>query len=381
MNKNSLIYGILGTFAIAGLTYAITYNYYKKDIEFAENNKELIKVIDDVKENFYKDVNEEDMTYNMISGLINGLDDRYTYYYNSDMSSEKYVNDSITLKSSGFQIDKDKTENIIITDVQPDSQAEKMNLRKNDIITAVNGVKVTDAGYYNIIPELMGKDGTSMKLDILRDGESFEINFIRSNFLEKYSAYEHRMIDEDTLYFRFNGFDESTIENFNYAVEENKNIKNVIFDLRNNSGGMTKECVKFFDLFAGEGNQVKESYSKSGKEFLYQTTSDVKYNFNVVLLVSKNTYSSGEIFSSLFQDSGLGTVIGTQTAGKGVFQRSTMLDNFTSYAIVSGYYYVNDIPNFHNVGITPDIVIDMDKDLINTDNDIQLQKAIEFLEK
>ncbi|MDE5946257.1 MAG: hypothetical protein K2G63_02960, partial [Oscillospiraceae bacterium] len=113
----------------------------------------------------------------------------------------------------------------------------------------------------------------------------------------------------------------------------------------------------------------------------YKTTSDIKYHFNVVLLVSENTYSCGEIFPLLFQDSELGTVIGTQTAGKGVFQRSIILDNFTSYAIVSGYYYVNDVPNFHNVGITPDVIVDMDKDFINTDNDIQLQKAIEFLEK
>ncbi|MDE5945971.1 MAG: PDZ domain-containing protein, partial [Oscillospiraceae bacterium] len=258
MNKNSLIYGILETFAVAGMTYAITYNYYKKDIEFAESNRELIKVIDDVKENFYKDVNEEDMTYNMISGLINGLDDRFTYYYNSNMSNEKYVNESITLKSSGFQIDKDKTGNILITNVKPDSQAEKMNLRKNDIITAVNGVKVTDSGYYNIISELMGKDGTSMKLDVLRDGESFEIDFIRSNFLEMYSNVLYKAINEDTLYYRFNIFDESTVDNFNYAVEENQNIKNVIFDLRNNSGGIIDECIKFFDLFAGEGNQVRE---------------------------------------------------------------------------------------------------------------------------
>ena len=153
-------------------------------------------------------------------------------------------------------------------------------------------------------------------------------------------------------------------------------ISSLVLDLRNNKGGETGETVKFFDLFAPAGNQVVNKEEKSGKLWLYETTDDVKYrNLKIVVLVSEETLSSGEIIAAFFKDTGLGTVIGTQTGGKGVFQKKYFFDQFCD----SGYYYVNDLPNYDGVGITPDIVIEMDNELIDTEDDIQLKKAIEFL--
>ncbi|MDD6345003.1 MAG: S41 family peptidase [Oscillospiraceae bacterium] len=379
--SHKIIYGIFSLTAVAGLTYLGTYYYYKDEIEFGRQNSQLLEVIDNIDENFYLDTDKEQMTYDMISGAVNGLDDKYTYYRAMNESAERDVNYSITLKSSGFQIDKDKTRNILVTEVEKNSQAEKMGLKAGDLITDIDGQNVIETGYYNIISELMGKDYTKMNLKIMRDSESFEIEFVRRNIMERYSDVDYRMIDDNTLYYRFNIFDDSSVSNFRSAVNENPDTENVIFDLRQNGGGLTTETIKFFDLFADSGNQVKEVYSKSGKEEIYETSDGIEYSFNIVLLVSGETYSSGEIFPLLFQDTGLGTVIGTQTAGKGVFQLKYMLDDFTSLYLVGGYYYVNDCPNYHNIGITPDIVIPMDNSLIGTDDDIQLKKAVEFLEK
>lgn len=379
--SHKIIYGIFSLTAVAGLTYLGTYYYYKDEIEFGRQNSQLLEVIDNIDENFYLDTDKEQMTYDMISGAVNGLDDKYTYYRAMNESAERDVNYSITLKSSGFQIDKDKTGNILVTEVEKNSQAEKMGLKAGDLITDIDGQNVIETGYYNIISELMGKDYTKMNLKIMRDSESFEIEFVRRNIMERYSDVDYRMIDDNTLYYRFNSFDDSSVSNFRSAVNENPDTENVIFDLRQNGGGLTTETVKFFDLFSDSGNQVKEVYSKSGKEEIYETSDGIEYSFNIVLLVSGETYSSGEIFPLLFQDTGLGTVIGAQTAGKGVFQLKYMLDDFTSLYLVGGYYYVNDCPNYHNIGITPDIIIPMDNSLIGTDDDIQLKKAVEFLEK
>lgn len=379
--SHKIIYGIFSLTAVAGLTYLGTYYYYKDEIEFGRQNSQLLEVIDNIDENFYLDTDKEQMTYDMISGAVNGLDDKYTYYRAMNESAERDVNYSITLKSSGFQIDKDKTGNILVTEVEKNSQAEKMGLKTGDLITDIDGQNVIETGYYNIISELMGKDYTKMNLKIMRDSESFEIEFVRRNIMERYSDVDYRMIDDNTLYYRFNRFDDSSVSNFRSAVNENPDTENVIFDLRQNGGGLTTETIKFFDLFADSGNQIKEVYSKSGKEEIYETSDGIEYSLNVVLLVSGETYSSGEIFPLLFQDTGLGTVIGTQTAGKGVFQLKYMLENFTSLYLVGGYYYVNDCPNYNNTGITPDIEIPMDNSLIGTDDDIQLKKAIEILEK
>ncbi|MDD7184824.1 MAG: S41 family peptidase [Oscillospiraceae bacterium] len=379
--NNKITCGIFSLTAVAGLTYLGTYYYYKDEIEFGKKNSQLFEVIDNIDENFYLDVDKEQMTYDMISGAVNGLDDKFSYYRTLNQSTERDVNSSITLQSSGFQIDKDVTGNILVTEVEKNSQAEKMGLKADDLITDIDGENVIENGYYNIISELMGKDYTKMNLKIMRDSESFEIEFVRRNIMEKYSNVDYRMLDDNTLYYRFNSFDDSSVSNFRSAINENPDTENIIFDLRKNGGGLTTETIKFFDLFADSGNQIKEVYSKSGKEEIYETSDGIEYSFNVVLLVSGETYSSGEIFPLLFQDTGLGTVIGTQTAGKGVFQLKYMLENFTSLYLVGGYYYVNDCPNYNNTGITPDIEIPMDNSLIGTDDDIQLKKAIEILEK
>jgi carboxyl-terminal processing protease len=109
------------------------------------------------------------------------------------------------------------------------------------------------------------------------------------------------------------------------------------------------------------------------------TTDGVEYDMPVVVLVSGNTYSSAEKLTALFQSTKRGTIVGTQTGGKGVYQDQIPLGDGTAVTLVQGYYYVNDVPNFHEIGITPDIVIDMDEALIGTDKDIQLKKAIELL--
>lgn len=380
--KKKIVCLLLGSVFISGITYLLTYYSYKDKIEFCEKNKQLLEVIDDVEKNFYLDTDEEEMTYNMISGLINGLDDRFTYYRTYKQCEEINVNNSITLKSSGFQIDKDRTGNILVTEVEENSQAEKMGLCTGDLIVEINGQNVIEKGYYDIISELLGKDKTFMDIVVQRGENTFPLRFERRNIIEEYSDVKYKMLDNNTLYYKFNFFDESTVANFEKAVEKNNdNIKNVVFDLRENKGGITKVSVDFFDLFSDSGNYVKNVYSKSGDVEIWETTDGIKYDFNVVLLVSNNTVSCGEIFPTLFRDTGKGVIIGQQTGGKGVFQTKNMLDDFTAYSIVAGYYYVNDLPNYHNIGITPDIIIEMDNSLIGTDDDIQLKKALEILEK
>jgi carboxyl-terminal processing protease len=188
------------------------------------------------------------------------------------------------------------------------------------------------------------------------------------------------MYDNGIFYYHLSGFDLSSSVNFEHEIDEFRNdIKGLIFDLRDNGGGVADEAVKIFDLFYGSGCSVKTVYEKSGKVEIYETSDGVKYDFPVVLLVSEKSLSSSEILAAFVQDTGRGTVVGTVTGGKGVFQRATELEDCSTYYIVAGYYYVNDLPNYDGVGITPDIIVEMDPELIGTDDDIQLKKAIELL--
>ena len=269
----------------------------------------------------------------------------------------------------------------IITEVTPDSVAEKQGMTVGDYIIAIDDTIIQRNGYHNSIEQLLGKKDAVLRLICSHEGKNYEVNIKRGVKQNDESEFlPNKMYDNGIYYYHLSGFDLSSSTTFEYEIDELRNdIKGLIIDLRDNGGGIADESVKLFDHFYGSGCSVKIVYEKSGKVEVYKTSEGIKYDFPVVLLVSEKTFSSSEILAALFQDTGIGTVVGNVTGGKGVFQRSTELEDCSTYYIVAGYYYVNDLPNYDGVGITPDIIVEMDPELIGTEDDVQLKKAIELL--
>lgn len=379
-----ITYGFFGACAVAGLTYLGVTKYYEKEISFGENYKGVIKAMEDIDEFYYKDADKENYERNMVSGLLGGLGDTYTFCNDTSKDLENSVNGSMQMKTAGFKVGKDSaTDNIVITEVVPDSYAEKHGMCKGDLIVSIDGKNVRQVGYDNILRDLLGKSNTTSELVIERDGEMINISYARSKDEYRFLPLYRSVLDNNIMYYRFNSFDEGSAVVFKSAYDSfssDGDIKGIILDLRDNVGGEIPEAIKFFDYFAPSGSHVVCEYSKSDKKDVYKTTDDVAIrDVNVVVLVSEDTISCGEILAALFSSTGRGTVVGSQTGGKGVFQNGRTLSDMSSYSIVSGYYYVNDVQNFDKVGITPDIVVDMEKRFRCTDDDIQLEKAKDLL--
>lgn len=379
-----LTYGFFGACAVAGLTYLGVTKYYEKELAFGENYSGVIKAVDDIDKYYYKDADKENYERNMVSGLLKGLGDTYTFCGDSSRAVENSVNVSMQVQTAGFKIGKDETNgDMIVTQVVPESYAESIGLMEGDIILSIDGKNVRQTGFDNIARDLIGKSDTSAELVIERDGDSKNITYVRSIDEKRFLPLYKEILDNGILYYRFEGFNEGETANFKRIFDDfssEEEIKGIVFDLRSNGGGAIPEAVRFFDLFAPEGSHVVCEETRSKKKEVYKTTADVQIkDIKVAVLVSEETLSSGEIFAALFSNTGRGTVIGSQTGGKGVFQQTYTLSDMSTYSIVSGYYYVNDIPNYDKVGITPDIVLDMEKRFRCTDDDIQLEKAIELL--
>ena len=365
------------------LTYFITIKKYHNDIEFAKNNKQLVKVYNDVKQNFYKEISNDDFEEYMIKGCLLACDEEYCNYFTSNEIREKYVNENSPVSRSGFSVDKNRFGEIVVIKVDENSRAEEMGLKKNDVIVSINGVNVIDKGYYSAIEKLLGKDNTIMNLEIRREGEQISLEFIRNNkYKETDKEFCYKILKNDILYFKFIGFDENLQGNFDKAVKEYSDYKSIILDLRDNHGGDIRKCIQFFNNFYDENARITLEYTNLGKKEVY--TTEYKENIinkEIVVLINEKTISSGELFTALFKSTGRAVLIGAQTAGKGIFQNTIFLPNYgTTYSYTAGYTYVNDMPNFEGVGVLPDIEINMDSTLIGTDDDIQLKKAIEILE-
>lgn len=382
MKKRVMVLAVsLSVVLSTGLTYGLTYNKYKKEIEFGKKNADLLTAYEDIKNNFYKTIDDETLCEYMVKGVLDACDEEYSVFETSNMFDESRVNGDSSVSRSGFAVDKNRHDEIVVTEVKPQSRADEMGLKTNDVITMIDGETIAEkGGYYKAIRKLMGKDGTTMKLHIRRGTEELDINFTRCNVeTDSEKSFYSEIMEDDILYIHFLHFDQNSSASFEEALNKNK-FKSVILDLRNNHGGETHCAVEIFDYFSETGSKVTLKYERSGKEEVYATSTDGnELDCGVAVLVNENTISSGEILAALFKDTGRGKVIGSKTFGKGIFQVKTMLECMLTYSYTAGYYYVNDMPNYDEIGVYPDIEVIMNESKILTPDDIQLKKAIEIL--
>ena len=384
MKKNDFIKiavaGIVGMGAGAGGFYL----KYRTELEFVSKYNVVVEAYDTIKSKYYMDdVDDARINQNLVDGLIDGLDDPFCGYSPKDEWEQSFINNAPSMLSSGFSVERDIRSKLIrVTNVVEGSQAEKMGLKKGDMISAIDGVKVEKDNFGEVGEMLLGKDGTKMKLEVLRDDEVITIDFVRVNDGIQTRSLEKRVLENNIGYIKFDefgDFSETNKQNFPKIMDELGDVNGLILDMRENGGGSGEDAIGIFDYFADSGSELRLKGEKNGFESVTETTDGVDYHMPVVVLTSGKTASSAEIIAALFQSTGRGTVVGTQTYGKGVFQYEEPLSDASIMTLVEGYYYVNDVPNYNGVGITPDIVIKMDNELIGTDEDIQLKKAIELL--
>ncbi len=304
--------------------------------------------------------------------------DSFTYYYEDDETESMvaYVNDSGTAKLSGFKIAPAEDGNILLTEVTDGMPAYNQGLRTGDEITAIDGASVVEAGFENIANKMLGKDGTEVKFTVLRNGEDFDLKIIRASEMSSSVTYEKM---GDVAYIRIIAFGQLSQGHLNEALEKAKDQKKIILDLRNNPGGDTAAGVYMAAQCCGHAKCVQTDFS--GKENVIEQVFDSEENeHKYVVLINEGTASAAEIFTAALKSNADTTLVGTKTYGKGVFQREETLSNGGHLHYTAGTYTVEDWDNWDGVGISPDVEVPMDKELIGTENDIQLKKAIALLE-
>ncbi len=379
MKKNIFLTMILcGTCASASAI--CTYMYNKEKIEFADEYAVFRECVDFLESENYEIKNKTELMNGVISGYMKSAGDDYGYYHY--MSEEdnylQMVNFSAPMMSTGFQVYNDGNGRLEIVNVFVDSPAEEQGLKVGDIITEINGNDVKSTGIMNIAEKLMGKDGTTMTLTIEREGKTEKLDIVRSNNISS-SSVEGKMID-DVGYLKISSFTLNSDVDFGGALENiSADCGKYIIDLRQNEGGTTDSAVSIASRFTSEGNVIQ--YHNDGEKtiFPFQSVNRI-LNGKFVVLTDEDTASGAEILTAAIkQYCDDVTIVGENTFGKGIFQLEHTLSNGGILHYTAGYYTVGEWECYDGVGIAPDIEVEMDKSLIGTDGDIQLEKAVEVL--
>lgn len=366
------------------ITFMVTsigmYNYFS-NLTLSQDTDAISNKIEKVKgklEEFYiGDFDTNKMIETAVKGYVEGVGDEYTEYLTLDEYDDLLISVTGDYVGIGIYMYQNNDGNIVVLSPMENSPAEEAGLEAGDIIIAINGEKCTEMDVNIAASKIKGEKGSTVELEIIRNNETIKKTVERRNVEIKNST--SRVIDGKIGYIGLSTFDEGCTKNIENYLEEFKkqNINSVIIDLRNNTGGIVTEAIDFAELFVKKGDVIMRSYNKTDKETVYKSSSKKTVDMKVVLLVNEYSASATEIVTAALKDNNLATVVGTKTFGKGVMQEVIPMFNGTSALKVTVEEFKT--PNgdkINKVGITPDIEVEDD---LETDEDEQLQKAMEIL--
>jgi len=240
-----------------------------------------------------------------------------------------------------------------------DSPARLAGIAVGDIIAEVDGTDVSDMGFYSVLPLILGEEGTSVSIGIQRRdiGELLYYEIIRRPIEQNFMVYE---FEDDILYMHLSSFNDNCGERMGEVLREadRRKVKNVILDLRDNSGGLMDEALVVSSLFVPSGKTLSEiSYKNEKFNITYKSVAAfTERKYDTVILVNERSASASEFVSAALRDNDVAVLIGDRTFGKGTQQQIIPLDPFDAAMRITVAQYLTPagLP-VTTSGLRPDI--------------------------
>jgi len=324
------------------------------------------------------------LAYAAISGMLNSVHDKYTVF----LTPKEYAALNEGLDGGSFagtgiviQVD-DNTKYIDVSNVVPDGPADKAGVQQDDTIIAIDGASTKNLTLQQASAKLRGKAGTQVQLTLLRDGKQLPqpVSIVRAQ-IHELSVYE-KMLPNKIGYVELTVFGRDTGSELARALDrlQQEGARAIIMDLRDNGGGYLEAALDVSSKFIASGPIVSVE-SRASNVTTYEAEDTAIPPMPLAVLVNGHTASASEITSGAIQDSGVGTIIGTKTFGKGVVQEILPLPDGSAIKITDARYLTPHNRDINHLGITPDIVVDENKSARYGDpvRDQQLTRAVQFL--
>ena len=372
-SRDILLILILATLFGLVLGSAITKKYAKKSIRELQ---EVDKIYNDIIENHYGNVNNKDINSSLINGLVQGLNDKYAYYYD-DKDGVLNYNEEINgyFIGLGVQITTNEEGKIVVVSVYDDTPAEKSGIEVNDIIVKMNDDEYNVNNFYDLIYNIKtSKIGDKVTIEVLRGEESKTIELELDKVDVQSVSYTTREENGKNIgIVTINNFANNTYDQFMKAYKEltDQNVSSLVIDVRNNYEGTLENASKVASLFLAKDAVIYQN----GKDKI--TSSDERViNMPVVVVVNGSTISTAEMFASSLNENLNTPLVGSRTYGKGYMQKVVKLANgrFIQHTTEEWTTSKNEI--VEGIGINPTHEVECTEEIC--EGDIQLEKAIEI---
>jgi len=328
--------------------------------------------------NYHEDLTKDQLdeaTSGAIRGLLQSLGDRYSFYQPGEHRKREQEN-LFYAKFGGLGIRILPSPDGFVNIVQPmpGTPAMKAGLHSGDKIIKVNDESIQNKAMSDVVDTLRGEVGTDVTITILRSGRDMPFDVTITRGIINFPSVNSTMLENGIGYVSISSFTAETAKELAKKLAElrEQNMRALIMDLRNNTGGMMSSAVAVSDAFLSEGNIV----STDGKLDQFDSRYDAGKNvlcpmdMPLALLVNKNSASGSEIVAGAIKDHKRGVLVGQKTFGKGVVQQRFPLEDHGAISITVSIYKTPNGNWIHGKGIEPDVEIEQPNILEDADDEM-----------
>lgn len=376
-NKIKLTHLIIACLAVAIVTAILTYVAAiggfgsKQYFDDARRYVEIEKIIDD---NYIGDADYNELYNAAAAAMVKSIGDKWSYFMNAEEYEAYKLSSSNEYSGIGVSVKVNSSGEFEVFSVEESSPAANAGIAVGDIITAIDGVDVSDKTLEDVSLLIRSKVNKDFPMTLESSGDTKTVT-VACEIIYK-NPVSSRLLDGNIGYIKISNFEAGSSENTKKAIEQllQTGATSFIFDVRNNPGGLLTELVDLLDYILPEGD-LFISVDKSGKETV-QTSDKVSLKNKMIVLVNGNSYSAAEFFAAALQEYNWATVVGEQTTGKARSQITLELSDGSAVHISTHKYLTpNRVDLAEAGGVTPDIAVAQDDEK----TDKQLETAINAL--
>ncbi|HCX65785.1 MAG TPA: S41 family peptidase [Eubacteriaceae bacterium] len=379
-NVATFVFSNMATIALGNKVVLST-----EESEHAQFLTKLLTLKKTIERDYYQEVESKDLMEGALAGMFDAVGDPYTTYYDEEEFGNYMEQLTGSYSGIGVVVSYDDDENITVVSPIEGSPGQEAGLVPGDIILEVDGKSVEGESLDEVVGKIKGEEGTTVTLTILKnDGESQVVDITREEI--QLTSVDSQVID-GIGYLSISQFENYTLEEFQTHLEGllAQDVKGIVFDLRDNPGGMMDVVVEIVDRILGE-SVIVYTEDKAGNREVESSTDEEQLDLPMAVLVNGASASASEIFAGALQDTDKAVIIGQQTFGKGIVQRISDLNDGTGYKITVSQYFTPNGRSIHDKGITPDIEVEMDPATLyepdyQLEEDPQFNKALEVLKE